>query len=541
MVTPPFLTALGLDGSADERAIRRAYAQRLKTIDPETDPAAFQALHEAFEVAKHWASSQGRQRQPVPAAEAPAPAVQDLAQPAEPEPVSAPGWDRPLTQGKANESQGGGEEGKEECTEESNEKSLDAGNEEGKEGDKEGDEKSGHELPPGEPPVETVEPSEQFLGNIRLARPRQEQLDPDLLGTEAFKEFVPHIPLVLKSQERDAAALEKALQDALADSRLENIQARTSFEVCIGQLLARGWQPGHHLLFEIAAREFHWAADPQRLAALGEAGKLLNQALQEQAVFMKASGSATKVRLHLIERLRDDAPSEQEVAQHLNTLITLRNTYPAWLWIVTKVHNLKAWQGKIGNINAQIEDNKRERKLAGAREGNIAVAVIVGIITLVTLFNKLHKPEPSPYILSPDPGAYMAPAPGRPTFYEPADQGQPTYTRPPSAPAYHAPNPNQSTFKVMQPYTHRQLQDVVRRIRSRMMLPATPQQTNGDDNVTYFVETTAEGNIFRYEKLQSSSKPVFDQAVIATLYQMQPLLQSNDHVSHLMFTVSIAR
>lgn len=51
------LDALGLDASADEKAIKRAYAQRLRAARPDEDPVAFQALHEAYQQALLWARS----------------------------------------------------------------------------------------------------------------------------------------------------------------------------------------------------------------------------------------------------------------------------------------------------------------------------------------------------------------------------------------------------------------------------------------------------------------------------------------------------
>lgn len=43
--------ALELPQDADERAIKRAYAQRLRTTRPDTDPEGFQALHDAYQAA----------------------------------------------------------------------------------------------------------------------------------------------------------------------------------------------------------------------------------------------------------------------------------------------------------------------------------------------------------------------------------------------------------------------------------------------------------------------------------------------------------
>ena len=51
---------LGLPADADERAVKRAYAQRLKTTRPDEDPQGFQRLREAYEAALARARSADR-------------------------------------------------------------------------------------------------------------------------------------------------------------------------------------------------------------------------------------------------------------------------------------------------------------------------------------------------------------------------------------------------------------------------------------------------------------------------------------------------
>lgn len=57
MSTPWFLERLGLDERADERAIKRAYATRLKKIDQTTDITGFTDLHRTYQAALAWHAS----------------------------------------------------------------------------------------------------------------------------------------------------------------------------------------------------------------------------------------------------------------------------------------------------------------------------------------------------------------------------------------------------------------------------------------------------------------------------------------------------
>lgn len=81
MPLPWFLELLSLPPHADERAVRRAYATRVKLIDPATDPAAFARLREAYEAARAWAADEehGVEQEaaaaPPPALSEPVPSV----------------------------------------------------------------------------------------------------------------------------------------------------------------------------------------------------------------------------------------------------------------------------------------------------------------------------------------------------------------------------------------------------------------------------------------------------------------------------------
>lgn len=64
-------TQLGLSDDADERAIKRAYAQRLRITRPEDDPEGFQRLHAAYQAALDYCRKQALQALPVPGTQLP--------------------------------------------------------------------------------------------------------------------------------------------------------------------------------------------------------------------------------------------------------------------------------------------------------------------------------------------------------------------------------------------------------------------------------------------------------------------------------------
>lgn len=78
-------SALDLDGPADPREVRRAYARKLKAIDQAADPAGFQTLRQAFELAKAMAGEGDRPR--VQVVFTPEPAEPEPPQPIETAPI----------------------------------------------------------------------------------------------------------------------------------------------------------------------------------------------------------------------------------------------------------------------------------------------------------------------------------------------------------------------------------------------------------------------------------------------------------------------
>lgn len=285
----PFLKALGLDEAADERAVRRAYAQRLKRVDQAADPQGFQALRSDYENALRWVAWQARRRSEQ----------QDLQQHGDrdevredvgPQPVVAAVPPLPTTSAR-NETVAGAATAPVPAT-----------------------------------PQRVAD--EVFEGFLRLAR----------AGTGFGGEPV----------------AQRALEVALNDDRLVNLEARTAFEWCVASLLMEGWRPGHEYLFGPACEVFHWEKERRHLALFGPLGAALDAAINEKLIFFRQPPGQFEVQRKLIRRLRDaQMPSARTLCDEMGLLQTLVQRYPHWLQIVTSRDNINQWRKAYEALPAQ--------------------------------------------------------------------------------------------------------------------------------------------------------------------------------------------
>ena len=393
---PPFLQALELDAEADERAIRRAYAKRLKRIDPETDPEAFQALREHFEAALEWVQQPAGARlvrvvsvQPGPApapraARAPAAGTASGAEARIDVPAQAMGafsWgvddakgavpaaeSSPAPVPRAAAAAAAAEPERATAalphampTREQAPASARTPTPEPTAPPASATPASAtpratatppapRAIPRTVPRIDTPQPppappSRRLPADAAAAAPRPASRTLAMAPLQdpaavVFGEFVDRFTRTA-SDEADATRL---LREALADERLVNLEARMKFEGRVAVLLAAGWQPGHEHLFKPACDVFEWESDRRRLEVFEANGAVLDAAVRERLIFFAQPAVSFEAQKALIQRLRKYRPvTARELAPDIALLGTLMQRFPAWMCVMTPQGAVQRW------------------------------------------------------------------------------------------------------------------------------------------------------------------------------------------------------
>ncbi len=165
---------------------------------------------------------------------------------------------------------------------------------------------------------------------------------PDIAAQAVFAVFYTHIEASPPASE---AAARQALDEALGDEGLTNLDARGIFEWGVADLLASGWRPGHEFLFTAALAVFRWEAEARRLGRFGPAGQFIDAAIVEKLA-READPPAARTRQdELIRQLRQPGhPGVRTLMTELGLAEELAARFPHWMSLQAPRESLSRWQ-----------------------------------------------------------------------------------------------------------------------------------------------------------------------------------------------------
>jgi len=353
-----FLTALGLDESASVRDIRRAYAHKLKQIDPGQDPAGFQALREAYETALSWTAY--REREVIEADAEPPPVPVPVQMPtAEAEQVQVPHLAPVAPHAQPSKAP--------EAVSSTSDPALPAP-----------PSQPAPQSPP-QPLSEPQPPAPQQLADLVFER----------LAQDAAR-------LAASGRLGEPQAWHAALLARLQDAELENIGARILFEQRVVELLGAGWRPGNEALFPAAVAAFEWSAERRGLAQFGYSGHLLNEAIDERALFDLQPPVARGVQERVAALLRRPQPaSVAEVLDHMEALEEIEVRFPSLLAVVADTGKIEHWRAVYAEHHVDEEPGPSTRERLARLYWWILL--LIGVFVLLrALYNSTEPPPPPP-------------------------------------------------------------------------------------------------------------------------------------------------
>lgn len=488
---PWFLQRLALDGAADQRAIRRAYAREVKRIDQGADAEGFQLLREAYETALQWEQYQRYCAQ------------QEADQGADAAPLTVMAPDAVAESGET----GGAAASPAAST-----------------------------TAPGTVPVsDDVEAGAAHAavpaapGTAPPAAAAAPEIDPQQLSADVFEAFIAGCSALAQGRTlHDAAPWEQHIRTCLHDDRLMNLAARDIFEARIVHLLASGWRNGHETLLEAAADAFQWRSDRHRLRQFGHAGAIVDRAIDERSMFDNQEREHKAAQRQVIARLRDgELPDSQQLRADMPHVEQLVVRFPTWLDLVTSMENVELWRTAHAALPPEPQQvmqaapdmpSRPVRKSGWDSARRAAFWLLLATAALRVLHHVADRPSTPPAAtyaadrqkLDAEYDALMEKYDAHRVAREAEDARKAARTVHP-APAPQAPP------RFTPPNSER-----VAEIRSRIRYRLTHMETPGQYRAEFNVQLDGNGHIAKVELGKPSGLPQYDAAVERAIRETAP-------------------
>lgn len=351
MSMPWFLELLDLPAHADARAVRRAYAVRVKQIDPGTEPAAFARLREAYEAARAWVDDE--EHDVVAITARPVPRVT-----AEPVPLT------PLREHVVPIV---------EQTPLVVDESLPA-------------------APPHAPVIELENVADDETAALPVAPP----VNPQEQATRLMERFAARIAA------GNARDIRRELEACAVELRLQYIDAPGIFEEVLIDHLANGLLGNRAAVFALASGHFHWQ-EIGHVTALGPRGAWID-AVESQR--MAWNGVAPLARTNMLSLIERAAAVNGILPSHIvSRWIEVRDAFhrfPAYLGLYLTPALQHEWALRyeaLPDSERLTPERPEKKRRPGFRMIDVphrvwAFVILAALAMIIGLFD--HPPETSP-------------------------------------------------------------------------------------------------------------------------------------------------
>jgi outer membrane biosynthesis protein TonB len=585
-MTHPSLARLGLTVDADERAIRRAYARELKLIDQDADPAGFQALREAYEMASAWAQHRARMAAQASLAVAmelehgpqddsglPAAAVHAVGQTGQ---VAAHATDGRMERIAPLPGAASPGPGQPQASREDGEGALAL--------------------------LEDEHPSDTMQARVEedVAAPT-----PSSISVEVMCELLAALKPNARREPRMAQqAWKAALLGALNDERLVPLDVRQYFEYVVLEYLNSAWQDSHPDVLHAAAQVFEWETDRARLRVFGTFGELADMALQQRHVLDSMHKAEADLQAQALAYLRaGQLPERKQLAVLYPCLYRMRAQAPEYVRLVVDPEVAARWQAayeQFGLRDPATVPPPADKAAASAGSSDAGHSLRWMLIFcffmalkfgLSALIGKDRPPSPPPAVMEAGPTAEEIRDIQSRIQYQPRFQGKkeveliseylvhinsigkvaPAYlTKSSGDPDFDAavekalldarPFPyttkRQFSIQIGMRYSWEAQEAAVQAPRQAAPVPAPAVSQlsddeldeirkrifftyHGDDDIgtaAYRVKLDAEGHIVSLDKAKASAQPGFDEAVKNAIVSMEPFASGRGTAFRVAFT-----